>query len=110
MAGTSINGYRFLRTLLPLPSPETILKMLRKLKSKPGISDVNIRNLKTKVNPVDFRDKQVFLLLDEMSIRQGLAFDQMNYTIIGFQDNGHSRSNALANHALVVMAVGVVRK
>ena len=103
MLGTSLNGYKFLRTLLPLPSPETILKMFRNLKSKPGINDANIRNLRGKVNASDMKEKQVFLLLDEMSTRQGFGFQKQNDTIVGFQDFGHLRTKTIANHALVIM-------
>ena len=110
LIGTSVAGYKFLRSILPLPSIDTILRMLRKLKVKPGISEINVRNLKMKVDAKDPKKNQVFLLLDEMSLRKGLGFDQASDTIVGFQDTGLSRSKSLATHALVVMAVGFIQK
>lgn len=110
MIGTSIRSYKFLSNILPLPCSETVLRTLRKMKSMPGVTPQNAKMLRLKVNPQEAKDKLTWLLMDEMSIRKGLAYDKSSDIIYGFKDDGKKRENVLASSSLVVMAVGVCKK
>jgi len=110
LIGASEDGYKFLRNILPLPSKETVMRVLRKLKTLPGIAKKNAQMIKIKVNPQNEGDKFVFLLFDEMSIRKGLAYDIPSDKIFGYQDNGSNRIQSFASSAFTVMARGVVKK
>ena len=110
MLGTSINGYKFLSTLLPLPCSETVSRVIRQLNTKPGIATGDANKLRIKVHPREEKDKYVFILMDEMSLRKGLTYDKASDTLIGFQDLGLERCDKLATSAFCVMAVGIVKK
>jgi len=110
LVSTSISGYRLLSTMFALPSSTTIIRSLRKFKTPPGINDKNLEMLKLKVNPTSDRERYMFILIDEMSIRVGLGYDQSSGSVFGFSDNGQSRSNKLATSALCIMGVGVMKR
>jgi len=107
MIGSTLHGYKFLCRVLHLPSASTIQRSLRRLKTKPGIKRANASIVKLKVNPKAEHNKLIFILMDEMSLRRGYSFDQSSGNIIGFTDDGITRSKLLATSALCVMAVGV---
>ena len=110
MVSCSINGYKFLARIFCLPSPCTISRFLENLKSQPGIIRQNVQSVKIKVNPTHERDKLCFLLMDEMSIKEGVTYDQKTGTLYGFCDTGEQRTSKLSSSVLCIMAVGVVRK
>lgn len=103
-------GYQFLRTSLHLPSRVTLMNYMRKVKSRPGLSIQSTKLLKVKLNNKSSMEKLGFILIDEVSIRRGLTYDQASDTIIGFEDCGRTRTSNLAVNALVVMVVGVLSK
>ena len=55
------------------------------------------------------QDKLVVLVIDEMSIRQGLSYDQGRDIIEGVAE-GKARTNSLASHAIVFMVRGLAHK
>ena len=96
--------------MFALPCIATIQRTIRKLRYKPGLNSSNIEQLKAKVNPGNGPDRNVFILLDEMSLKSGLTYDQSSGCIYGYCDDGSTRSKKLVSSALCVMAVGVTRK
>lgn len=110
MMGTSINGYKFISKILPLPSTATILRYIQSLRSKPGILPRNAEAVRVKVNPINDRERSIFILLDEMSLKEGFKYDIASDKIIGFTDNGKQRSKDHVKHALCVMAIGIIKK
>ena len=111
LVGTSSSGYNFLgNSIMSLPSPLTIRRTLRKVSQTPGIKEKNGISLKVKVNPRCFSDRQTFLLMDEISLRKGFAYDRKSDLIFGFTDDGHNRTSNIASSAMCIMAVGVLRK
>ena len=106
----SLSGYSFLKRIISLPSPSTILRFLRQYKVQPGISDFNTTVMRVKVNPTSALDKVCFILIDEMSLRAGLAYDSKNDIIAGFCDDGLERTTKLVKSAFCVMAVGLASK
>jgi len=110
MVGATVNGYRMLSRLIPLPSPTTVLRSLEVFKTKAGITKRNIDLLKLKVNTDNKENKPVFIIIDEMSLRTGLKYDQKSGSIYGYQDDGTTRKRTLANSAFCFMVCGIVKK
>ena len=57
MLGTSVRGYEFIRTILPLPSSETVSRIIRTLNVTPGITRNNASALRIKVHPKNDNDR-----------------------------------------------------
>lgn len=110
LLSSSAAGYASLRKIFPYASLSTIMKFLKKYKANPGISDFTTKALQVKVNATEPNDKLCFLLLDEMSLRSGLAYDESKDLIQGFTDDGVQRSGNLVKSALCVMVVGIIKK
>jgi hypothetical protein len=94
LVSRSISGYNLLRRMLPLPSPSTILRLLKAHKTNPGLNKQNISMMKLKVNPQSEQDKFLFILMDEMSLRRGLSYRSETKKIFGYEDNGSERRRA----------------
>ena len=102
-------GYETLRTLMKLPAPSTIVKYLANLKGGPGVSRLNAHRLHVKVSPKRDHEKMCWLLLDEMTLKPSLNYDSKTDSIVGFADDGTTRSPTLAKNALVVYVVGITK-
>src|SRR5258705_7802741 len=64
--------------------------------------------LSTKVKVMSEKERQVVLMLDEMSIKRGLEFDIQQDVVDGYEDMGsYGRSDTVATHALVLMLRGL---
>lgn len=110
LVACGVPGYNFIRQLLPIPSLSTIQNLLKLYKMAPGVNEQNVKMLKLKVNPKNDKERIAYLLMDEVSLRKGLVYDQRHDLISGFEDDGVTRKNKLVKSALCVMAVGVVKK
>ncbi|XP_063895591.1 uncharacterized protein LOC135118220 [Helicoverpa armigera] len=103
--------YRYLRHLLPLPSPRTLQNVLSKMPMNPGFNKSIIDHLKRKVKELSCKDKTCVILFDEMSLKKRLIFNTAYDKVEGFQDLGeHGRSGELADKALVFLLQGVHKK
>ena len=58
-----------------LLSIRTLQHDLQKMSIKPRFSESVLEALKVKVNAMDCRDKNVVLVFDEMSIKEGLLYN-----------------------------------
>lgn len=110
MIGCSGHGYSFLSKILSLPSLSTISRYLQNITSQPGITHRNAKTIKLKVNPASPEDTMCFILLDEMSLRRGLQFNERTGSISGFCDDGIVRNSKLASSVLCIMVVGIIKK
>ena len=110
LIGTTANGYRLLRKIFTLPSTSTLLRSLENFRSKPGIKPLNIDMLKMKVKPGKSNAKHMFLILDEISLRVGINYDEKSGKLIGFEDDGNKMNDKLASSALCLMAVGIIER
>ncbi|XP_037296406.1 uncharacterized protein LOC115455259 [Manduca sexta] len=100
--------YRYLRHLLPLPSPRTLQNVLSKMPIHPGFNKVVIDHLKRKANELSGKNKTCVILFDEMSLKKRLIFNSANDKVEGYEDLGeHGRSGNLADKALVLLLQGV---
>ena len=64
--------YKILSCLFILPSMRTLLIDLQKMNIKPGFSESVIDALTLKVQAMDPIDRNVALVFDEISIKQGI--------------------------------------
>jgi hypothetical protein len=56
-------------------------------------------------------DRVCALVLDEMSLKTGLTYCRYSDTVVGFENYGEfGSSSKIANHALVLMARGIMNK
>lgn len=106
---TSTSGYELMRKLLPLPSISTVKRLIRTFKIPVGVRSHNIKAMKAKLQPKTLHDKMCFILIDEMSVREGFTYDQCNDRIFGYEDDGSTRSSVPAKQALCVMATGLTK-
>lgn len=66
--------------------------------------------LRQNVKNLTNRQKYCVILFDEMSLKSNLQYNDSIGSITGFEDNGVSRTQNFADHALVFMIRGVVKK
>ena len=107
----SRKAYKVLSHFFILPSIITLQCDLQKMSIKPGFSEFVLEALKVKVNTMDCRDKNVFLVFDEMGIKEGLLYNAGRDIIEGFEDFGNiSQTGYIANHAIAFMVRGLSSK
>ena len=89
----------------------TLLRDLQKMNIKPGFSGSVIDALTLKVQAMDPIDRNVALVFDEMSIKQGLVYNEGTDSVEGFEDFGDvGQSRYIANHAIAFMVRGLASK
>ena len=89
----------------------TLLRDLQKMNIKPGFSGLVIGALTLKVQAMDPIDRNVALVFDEMSIKQGLVYNEGTDSVEGFEDFGDvGQSRYIANHAIAFMVRGLASK
>ena len=110
----SMRAYEYVRRtfLKALPHVATIRKWYSNINSRPGFSTEAFSLLEGKVKQELTREKQVLVavMLDEMSIKKQIDFDEKTSSFIGFVDIGTGETDDSlppATEALAVMCVGV---
>ena len=94
-----------------LPSVSTLHSWLRKIFVNVGWSKQTLAVLKRKAEDMSKEERLCGIAFDARSIKDYLHFDQSSDFIIGREDFGeHGMSLKLANHALVFMIKGLVKK
>ncbi|XP_077511954.1 uncharacterized protein LOC144122834 [Amblyomma americanum] len=104
-------GYNVVREIgTPLPSERTLQRHLEGLKFLPGILHEILPSLSAKVNLMKDYEKHAVLILDEMQLTPGIAYDQGTETVIGkptiLLSNGTLPDNVMTTHGLVFMLPG----
>lgn len=109
---STASGYEALREMLSLPSNTTVTRTLGKFKTPPGSIEFNVQQqMKTKLNLKEEKHKICFVMMNEMSLRRGLCYDQQTDKIFGYEDLGKKeRTQKKASQALCVMVRGIVKK
>lgn len=102
--------YKLLRKLITLPSVRTLQKMLQKLNFNPGFHEVTLKGLSHKTKNMTETEKLCVLLMDEISLKEAIHYDQNSDRMLGLEDYGHTRGPGVANHALVFMIRGLTTK
>ena len=94
----------FFDPLFPLPSRRTLQSLLNTVQFRTSINAHMFSILKDNVQTMPDKDFMCCHMLDKMSIREHLHFNQKIDCIEGFKDLGsHGRTSNIANHALVLM-------
>lgn len=106
----SAKTYRILSKLFTLPGRRTLSNLLSKVPVGTGIDNILMKVLKKNVSKLSDRQKHCFIMFDEISLQASLNYDNKAGFIAGFEDNGTSRTQKFADHALVFMIRGVVKK
>lgn len=106
----SAKTYRILSRLFTLPSRKTLTSLLSKIPVKTGVDNTLINVLKHKVKHLNYKQKYCVLLFDQVSLQTNLQYDDSAGTISGFEDNGTSTTQSFADHSLVFMVKGIVKK
>ena len=98
--------YKILSCLFNLPSMRTLLRDLQKMNIKPGFSALTL-----KVQAMDPIDCNVTPVFDEMSIKQGLMYNEGTDSVEGFEDFGDvGQTRYIANHTIAFMVRGLASK
>ena len=107
----SKKAYCILSRLFVLPSMRTLQCDLQKMSIEPGFVENVFVVWGQKVHVFGDTDRFVSLVFDEMSIKDGLVYNEMKDQIDGFEDFGHlGRTKYIANHATVFMVQGLASK
>ena len=106
----SPKSYCFLRIFLPLPSRCTLQSVLSTVHFAAGINAHVFGALQHSLQKMSDRDRYCCLLFDEMSIRVNVRFNQKLDCIEVYEDYGTESTCNIANHALVFMVRGLLRK
>lgn len=101
-------AYNFLSNIFTLPSKSSLHLWLQRLSVPAGISCDVLEVLKLRVNDLSPRDRVCSLLIDEVSLKTSLCYDQRLDVVVGFEDMGTGNRNAkLASSSLVFMVRGL---
>lgn len=100
-------SYRFLRTLLPLPSVRTLRRYQEKITVKPGVHDHVKTFFAENVEKWPTRKKLCILIIDEMAIMKNFDYDLFNDQVIGYVDDGLTRTHIPANQTVVAALKGL---
>lgn len=106
----SPRAYRIFGQICPLPGKKTLDKLISKLTLKPGINDTLFDHLKQKVLKMPSAHKYCTIIFDEMAIAAQLSYSVKDDCIQGFCDDGNQRNVQFADHVLVFMIRGVIKK
>ena len=104
----SPSTYRFLKKTFSIPSVRTLQRLFNKGQVTPGFSSSLFKVIEHRVKKMNYKDTFCNLLLDEMSIKEGLSFCSATDKILGFEDYGNfGTGKNLGKQALVFMATGL---
>ncbi|XP_063832494.1 uncharacterized protein LOC135081658 isoform X2 [Ostrinia nubilalis] len=108
----SPKAFKYLSTLLPMPSIRTLQTVLQNMKMEPGIDPTTLTHLKKKVERLSDADKLCVILFDEISLKKRLIYNPSTDNIDGYEDLGDEggRTAKIADHALVLMLQGIRKK
>ena len=104
-------SYRFLQKRYVLPHPRTLRRKMEKIQMRPGFHDAILALIKEKFTGSSDQDKLCVIAFDEIHLKPRLAYQRSEDIIEGFADHGPlGRSNACADHALVMMVRGITKR
>jgi len=104
----NVSVYKFLCTLLTLPSPETLQKLTSEIVMEPGFHQTVFRTLEKRAARWSAKNRTCVLMFDEVAILKGIYVNSAGGYLDGFEDYGHlGRTSSIATHSLVFMIRGV---
>ncbi|KAE9523759.1 hypothetical protein AGLY_015819 [Aphis glycines] len=103
-------SYDLLSKLFTLPGRRTLTNLLSKIPTDTGIDKTLIKVLKENVKNLSSKQRFCVVLFDEVSLDGNIQYNDSTGSISGFENNGLSRTQHFADHSLVFMIRGVVKK
>lgn len=104
-------SYRFLSSIMQLPSVRTLQRITENWQYEPGINDFVSSVIKVKIESFSEMDKYCILCADEMSIKSNITYNMKSDEILGFHDAGGGKKKFLsATSCLIFMAKGAKKK
>ncbi|KAI5641715.1 transposase protein domain-containing protein [Phthorimaea operculella] len=105
----SPKGYRFLRKIFILPSPQTLLRVLSMANIRPGINKNTMAQIKKATEKMTVEDRLCIVLFDEMSLKPNVTYNDRKDRVTGFVTNGEDTKPEFADHAQVFMVRGLMK-
>ena len=102
--------YKLFQTIFHLPSVRTLQRLLASLDINPGLNKSLLNALRKQSVKWSDQDKMCSLLIDEMSLKERLYYNQNTDCIDGFECLGSTQNPFVANHSSVFMVRGLTRK
>ena len=100
----SPKGYKFLRSIFPLPSVSTVRNTMQNIRVEPGLTNAILEGLRERIKKLDKNERVCVLMFDEMAIKKEFFYDQKGDMVGGREDYGHlGNSKAAAAQALTFM-------
>lgn len=100
-------AYRFLRTVIPLPSISTLNRYQQTIRCKPGLHDHVTVYLSENVPKWKTTKKLCCIVIDEMSIMKNVEYDSVNDQVSGYVDDSINRKKILADQVIIASVKGV---
>ena len=104
----SPKSYRQSRNLFYLPTPRTIRRWLEGMEFESGFKSDILNILQKRVDKMSEKEKLCVLLVDEISLKEGLNYNESKDMVEGLEDFGLlGRTKQTANQGLVFMVRGL---
>lgn len=106
----SPKAYRFLKSLLPLPSERTVRQYQSHFPIYPGLNDSVFSELKNKFPNRPISDRVVSLLVDEISLAPEIHYNPSKDQFDGVCDDGITRQPEAAKSAVFAMITWINKR
>lgn len=101
-------AYNVLRSVFKqIPSIQSLQSVLYKIPMFPGVNTFILTHLESIAPKMSIKEKVCILIWDEVSINPNFTYDTRKDIICGFEDWGNTRTQKIADHALVFMLRGL---
>ncbi len=105
----STKTYKYLSKRLNLPPKSTISRWMSKIQFRDGLDDNLFALLALRVKEIEQADRYACLLMDEMSLKEGLDYDHGRDKVVGVTKRKDG-SYAYPSNVLTFMLTGIRRK
>jgi hypothetical protein len=99
--------YKQLQKTFFLPSPQALRRFVSHIKFPAGFNEHLFKLLQIKVDKMSEEDRICILSVDEMALKCNLFYNYGDDEIIGFEDNGITKTLKPASSCMVFMARGL---
>lgn len=99
--------YRLLQKTFVLPSPSCLHRYIKGIQCTAGINESVLEILRIKCDQMQEQDKFCIICVDEMSIKSHLFYNYGKDEVIGFEDNGLTKTLQPACSACTFMVRGI---
>ena len=101
-------AYRLIANFFNLPSKRSLLKWVESLPKCPGLSQLALDAIASRVKYMNNASKLCTISVDEISMKKSLLYDSTRDEVVGIEDFGDgNRTKQVATSAIVFMARGI---